>query len=285
MPFFGPRDNQYNPNEVPLPPNFDAELGDMHPLKKSVFAKTYYEVGSSGLPLKTKEDWQKMIANYWGLCSLIDTYIGKILDTLEECNLSENTIVVFTSDHGDMMGSHRLIAKQVMFEEAVRVPFIIRLPGQKKGKRVKGPVSQIDVVPTLLDLLNQPLPEYLQGMSLRRMLEDEKAVSENSVFIEWNGYDTGIIGDKKEELFVPDILKDQLSLEQLDAAVSDAVRTVITPEGWKYNWSQTGRSELYNLNKDPGEMNNLVEEPEYEKLITELQAKIVEWQNKTGDKQ
>ena len=87
-----------------------------------------------GCRLKNETDWRRMIAHYWGLCSLVDTHVGTILDTLEDCGLRDNTMVVFTSDHGDMMGSHRIIAKCVQFEEAVRVPFLLRLPGYRPGE-------------------------------------------------------------------------------------------------------------------------------------------------------
>ncbi|MHC4871633.1 MAG: sulfatase-like hydrolase/transferase [Planctomycetota bacterium] len=114
-------------------------------LKTRIFAEGYEQHGKTDplIPTNNEEQWKDLIARYWGLCSQVDTHAGRILDTLQECGLADNTIVVFTSDHGDMMGSHRLIAKCVMFEEAVRVPMMIRLPGQKKGARIRGPVSQI----------------------------------------------------------------------------------------------------------------------------------------------
>ena len=145
MPFTGPRDNQYDPAAIPLPANFDALPGPDQPLKTRLFQRAYYEHGH-GLPLKTPADWQRMIANYWGLCSLVDTHVGTILNTLQECGVADNTIIVYTSDHGDMMGSHRLIAKCVMYEEAARVPLLVHLPGQTRERHIAAPVSQIDVV-------------------------------------------------------------------------------------------------------------------------------------------
>ena len=122
MPFFGPRDGQYSPLDVPLPGNFDDLPGDDRPLKTRLMQRHYFDAGHSGLPLRDESDWRRMIANYWGLCSLVDTHVGTILRALDECQLLDETIVVFTSDHGDMMGSHRLLAKCVMFQEAIRVP-------------------------------------------------------------------------------------------------------------------------------------------------------------------
>src|SRR4029434_8373610 len=103
----------------------------------------------------TPDEYRRIKKRYLGLVILVDQSIGAILGCLERLGLSDNTIVVHTSDHGDSLGAHHLFAKEVMFEEAARVPFLVRLPGQKRGKLVPQPVSQIDLVPTLLDLLGQ----------------------------------------------------------------------------------------------------------------------------------
>ena len=282
-PFFGPRDDQYDPASMPLPANFDAIAAADQSLKARVFAEAYREWGTSGLTLETPEAWQRLLANYWGLCSLVDTHVGTILDTLEACGLSDSTIVVFTSDHGDMMGSHRLVAKCVMFEEAVRVPLLIRLPGQRSGRRVETPVSQIDVVPTLLDLLAQPSPGHLQGTSLRTALEtgEDRA---RDVFIEWNGHNTGILGEERGRHSIPPRLQESVSHAELDASIRDPVRTIITAEGWKLSYSPRGRHELYDLSSDPGETTNLYGKREQDaSLVADLQGRIGRWQERTED--
>ncbi|MHC4873886.1 MAG: sulfatase-like hydrolase/transferase [Planctomycetota bacterium] len=283
MPFTGPRDTQYDPAEMPLPENFEDSLSDAQPLKTRLFAETYFKRGYEGQALQTKEDWQSLISRYWGLCSQIDTYIGKVLDCLESHGLTDNTVIVFTSDHGDMMGSHRLLAKCVMFEESVKVPLFIKLPGQKEGRRVSGPVSQVDLVPTLLDLLGEDVPAYLQGKSLAPLLAGDNRESSDNVFIEWNGCDSGLFGGK-------DLNKDQVpvnlsgySSEELSAAVKDHVRSVITPEGWKFNYSQLGEHELYSLIDDPLEKNNLTGDNLYDEIKNNLAGLIIEWQKKTDD--
>ena len=283
MPFFGPRDDQYDPASIPLPPNFAPPLDESHPLKARVLAAAYRQRGHSGLPLQTPEDWQRMIANYWGLCSLVDTHIGTVLDTLEECGLYDDTLVVFTSDHGDMMGGHQLLAKCLMFEEAVRVPLLIRLPGQRQGKHIGGPVSQIDIVPTLLDLLGQEIPEHLQGESLRPLLETANAHSEANVFLQWNGPNSGIVGEEKGAFQVPTPLRGIVAADELEEAVTDPVRTLITPEGWKLNYSPRGEHELYNLGSDPGENKNAFGQKELEPLVEALADQIIQWQKRTGD--
>lgn len=284
MPFFGPRDNQYDPKDMPLPTNFDNKLDDSNPLKTNIFAAAYEEGGHSGLPLKSKEDWQKMISNYWGLNSLIDTHIGSILDTLEECHLTDNTIIVFTSDHGDMMGSHKLLAKCVMFEEAVRVPLLIKMPGQTIGKRIENPVSQIDIVPTLLELMNQPIPPYIQGESLCKTINAEHQIDENkNVYIEWNGSNSGIIGEGEGNFKIPSLWKNKITEKEVSSAVQDLVRTVITPDGWKLNYSPLGEHELYNLSEDPGECINVFTVKENRSLIEKLIGEILCWQKRVND--
>ncbi len=285
MPYFGPRDNQYNPEDIPLPDNFNNEPGEEQHVRARIFKETYYEQGYEGYPLKTASDWQRLKAKYWGLCSQVDMHAGRILQTVDDLGLREDTIVVFTSDHGDMMGSHRLLAKMVMYEEAVRVPFIMRVPGYNGGKRIAGPVSQIDIVPTLLELMEQEQVRKLDGESLVPILNSNSSGrTGRDVFIEWNGSNVDIqtdIGNAN----IQKAFNNKLSDAKLNAALSDPLRTIVTEDGWKYIRSQEGKSELYNLGKDPGEKNNLVEEPEYGTLINELQVKIVKWQKKTGDKE
>jgi arylsulfatase len=282
MPFFGPRDDQYDPADVTLPVNFDHPPTDDQPLKTRAFAHAYYERGYERLPLRTEADWRRKIANYWGLCSLVDTHVGTILDTLEDTALLDNTIVVYTSEHGDMMGSHRLLAKCTMFEEDIRVPLMLRLPGQTGSRRVCGPVSQIDLVPTLLDLMDQPTPDHLQGKSLRPQLEGSTEATDD-VFVEWSGPNTGILGEGKTSYPVPEAMADTVTPEQLAASINDPVRTIITPDGWKYNRSTIGEDELYDRNTDPGETTNLAPRAEHTPLIADLRDRIAAWQDRTGD--
>lgn len=280
MPFFGPRDDQYNPVDMLLPSNFDAVPGPNQPLKTRLMQEYYFRHGHSGLPLRTEAEWRWMIANYWGLCSLVDTHVGTILNTLDECGLRDDTIIVFTSDHGDMMGSHRLLAKCVMYQEAVRVPLLIRLPGQRRGRRVAGPVSQIDVVPTLLDFMGQPIPPHLPGKSLRSRMSGDAAAG--NVFIMWGGPNNGII-DRVGEVAIPDWMTEQASAAEIEAAFRDPVRTVITPDGWKLNYSPLGEHEVYNLRQDPGETHNLAGEASVAGIINRLTDEIRSWQHTVAD--
>ena len=283
MPYYGPRDDQYDPADLPLPDNYQNAPTETEPLKTRVFSHAYHLRGHSGLPLKTDDNWRRLIANYWGLNSLVDTHTGTILDTLAECGLEENTIVVYTSDHGDMMGSHRLLAKCVMFEEATRVPLLIRLPGQQTSRRVNGPVSQVDLVPTLLDLMGKPIPDNLEGKSLAPWLEQGGDVMlSDDVFIEWSGPNNGF-GDVAGSVVLPPGSEDLATPEQVTAAVLDAVRTIVTADGWKLNYSPLGEHELYNLRQDPLETTNLAADAAHRPMMKALAERIVSWQGRTDD--
>jgi arylsulfatase A-like enzyme len=287
MPFFGPRDGQYDPGEVDLPANFNCLPAEDQPLKCRAYQRAYYHNGHSRLPLKTEVNWRRMVANYWGLCSLVDTHVGRILQTLEETGQDRSTIVVFTSDHGDMMGSHRLLAKCVQYQEAIRVPMLVRIPGQRIGRRVSGPVSHIDLVPTLLDLMGHEPHADLEGVSLRHLLDGPGAAATAPVVVEWNGSNSGVGADVPNGPGLPDPLPgwaDGLATyAELVRSISDPVRTLLTPDGWKFSCSPLGEHELYDLTADPLETRNLAGMAEHRGRMREMRAVLAQWQRRTGD--
>ena len=278
MPFFGPRDDQYDPAQIPLPANFHNPPTEEQHLRYRLIREAYIDQGHSGLPLTNEAEWRRMIANYWGLNSLVDTHTGVILDALEAAGVADDTIIVFTSDHGDMMGSHQMLAKTVMFEESVRIPLLIRLPGQTAAARISKPVSQIDLVPTLLDLMGQPVPDHLAGKSRRAELEGGSTGEADDVFIQMNSTESGIL-ETYEKREMPEAMTRLATRESLEAAVRDPLRTIITPDGWKLTVScELGQHELYNLNDDPLETTNLARRPEMAERVRELAGRIRDWQ-------
>ncbi len=284
MPFFGPRDAQYDPDGIPLPPNFEDASGEGCPLKHRLLVENYRRNGHSGLPLRTEDDWRRMIANYWGLCSLVDTHVGRILAELERLDLDEKTIVVFTSDHGDMMGAHRMLAKTVMFEEAVRVPMTVRLPGQREARRIAPPVSQVNLVPTLLELMGQEIPAELQGHSLVPSMFDESADGREPVIIEWNGANNGMAGGMEDGRALPDWALEMASPDRIARALQDPLRTVVDPSGWKLTVSTIGEHQLFHLGEDPWERYPRYGEPGTEPIVAKLRGALDAWRRKTGDR-
>ncbi|MBN1808081.1 MAG: sulfatase-like hydrolase/transferase [Planctomycetes bacterium] len=270
MPFSGPYDRRRSTNDVVLPGNH-AAFPDNEPLHNIILRRRYRELGFENHDLSSVHGWKRILGNYWGLVELVDEAVGVILSTLSAHGLDDNTIVVFTSDHGDMMGSHGILAKTVMFEEAVKVPLLMRIPGVPPG-RVPFPVSQADLVPTLLDYCSGDVPDSLQGYSLRNTIDSGTPPAEDHVFIEWNG------PDRAHTL-------NDLPLEPglLEHVSRSRGRTVISPDGWKLNLNENDRHELYCLASDPAETVNLFPSASHAAAASALADKLLSWQQRTGD--
>jgi len=303
-PFTSPRDDQYDPEDVPLPPNFEHDGFEDQPLK--IQLERAAQANGIGIPdymgdNPTEDDWRELISNYWGLVSLVDTYVGEILDALENSGHSEDTIVTYTSDHGDMMGSHQLICKSVMFEESIRVPLMVDIPGvERNGGTVEHPISQVDLVPTLLDAMGQSVPESLNGESWLPFLEGEAEPPRDRVVVEWNGCsirgqgrtylsgagEASVLRNPDPTTPHPDYMSvwgDMASDTEIMTAMTEAVRTIITPDGWKLNYRHSGEKELYDLDEDPYETQDLSEDGSYAEKVDELTSEIIDWQVETLD--
>ncbi len=271
MPFTGPLNALYNPEEynpykLYLPSNLKAAPGPDDPLRYRLLHATMK---------RSPEAWRKVTANYWGLITEIDLSVGLILKRLEDLGLADNTLVVFTTDHGDMMASHGMIAKTVMYQESARVPLMMRIPWlARSGRKIMEQVSDIDMVPTLLDLLGKRPQPGLQGRSMREVMERRRPPRD--VFIEWNPQNHRWQSDAPDS--IPGV-----SAEARKRAARASIRTIITPDGWKLCWSNYDKSQLFNLRMDPGETENLFYSGKYRSVISSLCNKIHRWQQATGD--
>jgi arylsulfatase A-like enzyme len=274
MPFYGPMDNEHDPKEVDIPMNFDDPLEANEPLRYRLLRQNIWEKGFGKMSLKTEQDWRRLIANYWGLVTQVDLSVGAILNTLADLGLDENTIVVYTSDHGDMMGSHKMLAKTVMYEESTKVPWLIRLPQvSRKQQVIQNNVSHIDMVPTILDIMNINSQQTLPGQSLLPLIQGGE-VKEDHVFIEWNAFNKRV-GEAESIM--------GFSKKEIDDAINAHIRTVISPDGWKLCLSNSDKSQLFNLTADPYETVNLFDSGKYQSIIGDLTAKIHQWQRQVKD--
>jgi len=256
-PHFGPLNHLYDPDEVPVGPAFAVPPADDAPALLLNKARDFVSDGCRDFPARDAEDWRRIRANYYGLVTLVDRAVGRILDALETSGLDEDTLIVFTADHGEMAGDHALGKKDVMYEEAVRIPLLFRLPGKVHEHRiVEGRMSLVDLAPTLLDFAGVETPVAVQGRSRRAVLEDRETLSDNDVFIDWD------------------------TLDNIDHS---PWRSIITADGWKLNLCPHDRGELYDLNSDPHERRNLFSEPDQRDRIHELTERIRHWQEETGD--
>jgi arylsulfatase len=268
-PYSGPLNNEHAIEEIDIEPSATQVMGEDMPLRYRLREEHFRK--SFGT---TPDDYRKTKQKYLGLITEVDSSIGAILGQLERSGLSDDTIVVFSSDHGDMMGAHRLFGKGVMFDEAAGVPYIVRLPGQRSAIRVRQRVSQIDFAPTMLDLLGKPANQQCAGRSRAALVKGEQMAPEN-IFFQWS---PGMGGSKKmkrgTKLATP---------EQIKEVLNESTRAIISPEDWKLCRRDKDKNELYNLRDDPGEQHNLFYDGKHEDVVTKLTGEIHRWQEKTGD--
>ena len=255
-PVFGPLNHLYDPDEIPVGEAFIRAPDERASRRNRERALDCLRDGFKNYPLDTEWDWRRLLANYCGLVTLVDRAVGEILQALRESGQEDNTVIAYTSDHGEMLGDHALMGKGVFYEESSRIPLFIRVPWiADEGRMINGRISQIDLVPTLLDLMNQPLGEHLQGRSRRPVLEGQETLSDNDVIVEWNSPD----GTDQEW------------------------RSIFAADGWKLNLCTGDQCELYDLNTDPHELHNRFEEPARRGRIDDLTARIRAWQSTVGD--
>ena len=283
-PYNGPLNDEHSADEVDVDPAADTPLSDDVPLRYRLMREWQQERALNDATGKRRrhfgvsdDDVRSIKQRYFGLITLIDRSVGRILDCVEETELTNQTAIVFTSDHGDTLGAHQLFGKEVMYEEAVRVPFLLRMPGQRSG-RIVNPVSQIDFVPTLIDLLCQPEAGQCAGRSLLPLVRGESTAPQN-VFIEWSPNRYAIsVGKKvnKGTTLAP--------LRMINQALEESTRTVVMPDGWKLSLRDKDLNELYNLNDDPRETRNLYYSWQCAAIISRCADEIQRWQESTRDK-
>lgn len=220
----------------------------------------------------TPEECRGMRQRYYGLITMVDRSIGAVLGCLERCGLIDDTVVVLTSDHGDMLGDHGLFGKEVMFEQATRVPYLIRRPGQRRELRITQPVSHIDFLPTLFDLLNRPAPGQCQGRSSLPLLRGE-AITRESIFMEWS--------PNRMKVLKGTCLGNRFAVKR---AINESTRAVVFDDNWKLCLRDKDSNELYHLDKDPLEEHNLYYLADYKNMVRRGTAEIHHWQEKAGDR-
>ena len=214
-------------------------------------------------PTVTDEQFRRIMAYYYALITHIDAEVGRILSSLEEQNLIDNTIVAFISDHGELLGDHGYVEKCLMYEASVRVPCVISWLGQvPSGTRVAAPLAGVDLMPTLLDLANAIPPTPIDGRSVADAILNGREPEPQPIFAEIASLDAIYHGAEEPE--------------QLAAHV------MVRDENWKYIWNRFDIDELYDLNADPGEMNNVADDSKHRNRVSAMRNRIVEMICRTG---
>lgn len=249
-----PYDRLINPADVPLPPSLlTGPTTRPAEVAASKFARHATELAEG--------EWRRLIAHYWGLCSLVDAQVGRIVAFLEEHSLMDSTIIVFTADHGDMMGAHGLLEKgyPLHYEPALRVPLIVADPDAPAATRPEGIVTLMDVLPTAAALTGVTLSAGHEGISAAAALTGNPdaslrpyAVAETFTF---NGSEGGD--------------GDYTSLDAFEARHGAANLSIRTPDArYVFRWNDV--EELYDHTADPDEIHNLAADPARAGQVTRL---------------
>ena len=214
--------------------------GDLDDVPKII--REYKAISRYGV---TPELHKGLLEAYYASISYMDAQVGRVLDTLDELGLTENTIVIFSSDHGYLLGEHNKFQKQHLFEESTRVPFILSVPwmSDAHGKATSHLTELVDLYPTIAELAGLTPPGNLQGQSLVSLLEDPSA--EN-----WS----------KDLVFT------------ISRSGGESIRT----EDWRYTHWGFGEKgqELYDRKNDPGEFTNLAADPKYADQLAKLKKRM-----------
>ncbi|MEM7145090.1 MAG: sulfatase [Verrucomicrobiota bacterium] len=202
----------------------------------------------------TIDQRKEIIQAYYASISLVDTQVGRLLDALDRLDLTENTIVVFLSDHGYHLGHHGLWQKSDLFEGSTRVPLIfsVPMPGMAKGETTQSLVELTDVYPTLVELCGLPRPDHLQGVSLVPILENPLATVRDSAYS----------------------VTESRTVKREDK--SKFLGRTIRTDRYRYTEWDDGEfgTELYDYENDPEEFTNLAPNPEKAALVKKLQQQL-----------
>lgn len=249
-PYFAPKKyvDMYPIDEIPLPPNYCDTLEDKPRIYKRMKDQLWAQL--------SKTEVKEAIRCYWALCTMTDELVGMILDELEMLDLLEDTIIIYTSDHGDEVGSHGVFLKGVLpFEESYRVPLVISWPRIiASGSTFDGFVTLCDIAPTVYKIIGIQNPPITHGDSLFEIFKGEHP-------------------ERWRKTFYGQFLGTEYYYTQ----------RIVRDKRYKYVFNGFDIDEFYDLQKDPYEMKNLIEDHSYDEIKRYLIGELWEWAKKTDD--
>lgn len=221
---------RYPWQSLPLPQIPDGDLDDIPPMGRAGTRSDKNPIG------KYPDNQKRMWAGYYASTTFMDDQVGRILDELDRLDLTDQTAIIFCSDHGYHLGEHLFWQKSNLHEEVTRVPLIVSAPGMPGG-RSNSLVELMDLFPTVCDLLAVEIPDSVQGKSLLPVLKDSSVIVRDAAFYLHNGL--GLRTDR-----------------------------------WAYMRYRDGSRELYDMTNDPGQFDNLASRPDYAEVLAALDSKL-----------
>ncbi|TBL81936.1 sulfatase-like hydrolase/transferase [Paenibacillus thalictri] len=240
---------KYDPADIELPANFMEK----HPFDNGEM--TVRDELLEPFP-RDPDSVRRHIADYYAMITHMDDRIGQILEALRVKGELDNTIIVYTADHGLALGQHGLMGKQNLYDHSIRIPLLMSGPGLPQNVRIDQVTCQFDIFPTLCDLAGIPIPATVDGQSLLPLIQGEKSGIHDSVFA---------------------VYKD------LQRMVCDGEWKLIRyyrPEEHNYG---SDRIQLFNIKEDPAEISDLSGDPRFAGHIQRLAAELSSWQQRMCD--
>lgn len=236
--------DMYNLDEISLPPNFYEK----HPFD---FGVTQIRDEQLLKYPRTEEEVKIQIRDYYAMISHLDDSVGRIIKTLKESGLYDDTIILFSADNGLAVGQHGLLGKQNAYEHSIRVPFVISGPGIPKNETRDSYIYLMDIFPTLCDYVGIDIPESVEGISFKEVVENKEIKTRDYLY---SGY-----ADKVR-------------------SIKDYVYKLI-----EYKCVDLRKTQLFNLEDDPWEMNDLSKQKEMQPIIKNLRVKLREYSDEWDD--
>jgi choline-sulfatase len=250
----------------PAPVNFQAAKDQTDTMK--IMKASYHNTSMTPVGKFTPEKWRQMRWGYYRLIERADREIGKVLKALEDSGKADNTVIVFTADHGDCTGAHGFAQKTVFYDESARIPFIVSFKGKIKNAISKKLINAgVDTLPSLLDYAGLEIPSQLKGRSVKPLIENADTQWRDFIVVSNHMVQGGI---------PPGLMK-----------------TRPTPRGrmirtarFKYSVYDLGdhRESLIDMEKDPNEMVNLARQPEYRTILEKHRKLLKDFAEENGDK-
>ena len=258
-----PYNELYDPADSPEPNRIPEELEDPHPFHIP------YRIERKSVPYDDEHVWRQRRATYYGLITEIDDHLGRLFDFMKTKGLWDNTLILFTSDHGEYVGDHWMFEKELFYDEAYNVPFIVRDP-RAEADATRGMVSEdfvesLDALPTFLEAGGIDIPEAIQGRSLGAILRDERP------------------GDWRLEVYADWDFRFYWTSKKLGIPANKCRGWMVRDTHYKY-WHFNGMPDvLFDLESDPGELHNLAQDPGYTKVIQEYRLRLMDWRMANED--
>ncbi len=236
-------------DEIPLPSFVPGENDKKPNFHKTRQQNSKLAGASPENPEGDPTQHRALRAGYWAMCDFIDEQVGRMLDTLDQAGIADNTIVIFTSDHGELLGDHGIYIKgPFLYDASIRVPLIVRGPGVQQGKRINSMVELGDLAPTVLDIADLPRHPGMQAKSLWPVLTGANDQHRDDVYCEYHNANPDSPG---------------------------RFLTMIRTHDWKLvNVHGHDTGELYDLQNDPDETWNLWEDPNHAAVKCELLKRL-----------